>query len=197
MSDQKNPRDYLAAFHSFASKHGQDKEHRSLIDHNQKVKEKVSSILSKLNGSKEHLEKLRQTDPKAYESMMTMVHAMVSMAREYVVPHDKPVPQPAEQAPEMEQAKQDVIQKAQGSGRISTVRGPAGSVHQSGADAKHHTKTKVAVAEPASGDSKVHLRQMDEGQTTDDEGNVVSALRRKAQLNRGQSNPGPVGPVTH
>lgn len=197
MPEQKTPRDYLAAFHSFASQHGQETEHKSLVDHNRKVKEKVAGILSKLNGSKEHLEKLRQTDPKAYDSMMSMVHAMVSMAREYVVPHNRSVPQPVEQAPKMEQAQQEPIQKAQGQGRIATIHGPAGSVHQSGADARHHTKTKVDVAEPASGDKKIHLRQMDEGQTTDDEGNVVSALRRKAQLNRGQSNPGPVGPVTH
>ena len=196
MPNHTDPRDFLHAFHDAAQKHGKKTEEKSLIDHNEQVKQKVVSILDKVKKNKTQLEQLKQTNPEAYQSMMHMVQAMMSMAKEYVVPAKAPVPQSAEQT---HKAEQEQMQKAArfGTGRIATVHGPAGSVHQGGSDSKHHTKVKVAHSIPASGDKKVGIRQMDEGVIQDDEGNPVSALRRKAEINRGQSNPGPVGPVTH
>jgi hypothetical protein len=209
MPNHKDPRDFLNAFHSFAQGHGKENEAKALIDHNEQVKQKVMTILDKVKKNKAQLEQLKQTNPEAYQSMMHMVQAMISMAKEYVVPPERPVPQHAEQAPKAEQPKEEQkpegeLQKQEkktrakfGAGRIATVRGPAGSTHQAGADSRHHTKVKVARSLPASADTKVTPRQMDEGVTTDEEGKPVSALRRKAEQNRGQSNPGPVGPVTH
>lgn len=205
MPNEKDPRDFLNNFHALAQKHGQKTEEKNVIDHNEQIKQKVVSILDKVKKNKAQLEQLKQTNPDAYASMMHMVQAMMSMAKEYVVPAKPPVPQHAEQPPKTEQ--QD-MQKADGvmpkktrakfgTGRIATVHGPAGSTHQSGSDAKHHTKMKVAHKIPAAPDSKVGLRQMDEGMTLDGEGNPVSALRRKAEMNRGQSNEGPVAPVVH
>lgn len=85
MSDTHDPKDFLGYFHAKAQEHGKKVQSQSLIDGNDAVKQKVVGMLQKIKSNQKELEGLKQTNPKAYQNMLTLTQAMISMAKEYMV----------------------------------------------------------------------------------------------------------------
>lgn len=165
----RDPKNFLNDFHAHAQRHGKTVEKMAIADHNQEIKQKVAKILTTVQQSKGELEKLKQVNPKAYESMMSMVQAMMTMAKDYVVGHGE-VP------------SQEPVQKKEGSM-------PIGSHKASGRDAKQRPKEVVAV--PAGPEQKKGVIQAMTGKTTDPRKQgmqqPLSAKKYAEVINRGQS----------
>jgi hypothetical protein len=81
-----DPKDFLGFFHQAAQAHGKSVEKQTIINANDAIKQKVLGILTKVKSSQKELEGLKQTNPKAYEHMLSMTQAMLDMAKKYVVP---------------------------------------------------------------------------------------------------------------
>ncbi len=92
MNDTHDPKDFLGYFHAKAQEHGKKVQSQSLIDSNDAVKQKVVGMLQKIKSNQKELEQLKQTNPKAYESMLSLTQAMLSMAKEYMAPNKLEVP---------------------------------------------------------------------------------------------------------
>jgi hypothetical protein len=84
-----DPKDYLGFFHEAAQAHGKSVEKQTIINANDAIKQKVLGILTKVKSNQRELEGLKQTNPKAYEHMLSLTQAMLDMAKKYVVP-EKP-----------------------------------------------------------------------------------------------------------
>lgn len=81
-----DPKDFLGFFHQAAQAHGQSVQKQTIINANDAIKQKVLGILTKVKSNQKELEGLKQTNPKAYEHMLSLTQAMLDMAKKYVVP---------------------------------------------------------------------------------------------------------------
>lgn len=176
----KDPKDFLANFHEHAQNHGKKVEQKSIADHNQKVKQRVAKILTTVQQSKGELEKLRQVNPNAYNSMMGMVQAMMTMAKDYIVPHSS----------DKHTKQEEPVQKKEAA---APVHLPIGSHRGSGRDARQHPKEVVAV--PNGPETKKGIIQAQTGKTTDPRKvgmqQPLSALKYAQVINQGQSKKDP------
>jgi hypothetical protein len=168
-----DPKDFLGFFHSAAQQHGRLAQRKSIADQNDQVKTKIKGILDKIKANTKELETLKQTNPKAYESMLAMTQAMVSMAKDYIAPKDS-------------------LEKALHLPSGSSKQGMAPSARLGREGATRAVKVTTAQdGDPSS--QKEHWRQVAEGQIQDPEspvtGTPISVLtaKRKGQWNEGAS----------
>lgn len=113
-----DPKDFLGFFHQAAQAHGQSVQKQTIINANDAIKQKVLGILTKVKSNQKELEGLKQTNPKAYEHMLSLTQAMLDMAKKYVVP----------------EKQEEKLDKAHPDG--TTLQGPA-------ADAKARNTSKI------------------------------------------------------
>jgi hypothetical protein len=178
--DKKHPRDFLVNFHTHAKRHSAAVENKSIADHNDEVKKKVVGILNKVKTSGPELEQLRQTNPKAYESMMELVQTMIGMAKDYVVPRTPP----AAAEPEHQEEGQEPMHKA-------ALNLPPGS-ETTGQQKDAKSRPKIKVTRPQGPVNRPAEIQARTGETTDPRfstgGNQPLSRKTYATVtNRGQS----------